>query len=255
MISITQDDILKSVGDFITYLLPGFPVVIGQVNRVPELLTPDFAVMWPLERSRIATNSTDEADVKGKGVIQGTTFSVTDIYLGAFEVGQQIFGNGVTTGTVIMIDLGIINGLQSYTVNHLQSVPWTIISGGQREDIQPTQITIQLDVHGPNSADNVQTISTLFWSDADYSASNIEALYCSDPHQLPFINGEMQVEERWTIDLVLQANPVVTTSQEYMDEAVVVSLPINPSGFSEFDVGGLLEDLELLDTLRMLDTL
>ena len=36
---------------------------------------------------------------------------------------------------------------------------------GTREDLQPVQVTIQIDVHGDLGADNVQLINTLFRSD------------------------------------------------------------------------------------------
>jgi hypothetical protein len=85
---------------------------------------------------------------------------------------------------------------------------------------QPTQVTIQIDVHGPASADNAQIITTLLRDDyacTVFAASgyDIAPLYASDPMQAPFFNGEQQVEWRWTIDAVLQANTVVTMPQDF----------------------------------------
>lgn len=89
-----------------------------------------------------------------------------------------------------------------------------------RTDIQPTRVTVQVDVHGPNSADNAQAITTLFRSDVavqTFSASGyaVSPLYCSDPRQIPFSDGEQQIEERWEIDAVMQVNPGVTTAQQF----------------------------------------
>jgi hypothetical protein len=85
---------------------------------------------------------------------------------------------------------------------------------------QPTQVTIQIDVHGPASADNAQIISTLLRDDYACqvfrsSGYDIAPLYASDPMQSPFFNGENQVEWRWAIDAVLQVNTIVTTPQEF----------------------------------------
>lgn len=91
---------------------------------------------------------------------------------------------------------------------------------------QSTQYDIQLDVHGPNSGDNIQVISTLFRDEYatsyfDQQAIDAQALYTSDPHQAPFVNAESQWESRWVITLSLQANIVVQVPQEFADSLVV----------------------------------
>jgi hypothetical protein len=91
---------------------------------------------------------------------------------------------------------------------------------GTRNDLQPTRVTIQLDIHGPNSADNTQIITTLFRSEvatAQFATSGFDVtpLYTSDPRQLPFFDGEQQYEDRWSVDAVMQANPIVTTAQDF----------------------------------------
>jgi hypothetical protein len=91
---------------------------------------------------------------------------------------------------------------------------------GTRADLQPTMVTVQLDVHGPNSADNSEVISTLFRSEVATSAFaasgyDIAPLYASDPRQLAFGNGEQQVEDRYVVDAVMQANMIVTTPQQF----------------------------------------
>jgi hypothetical protein len=88
-----------------------------------------------------------------------------------------------------------------------------------RTDVQPTRFTLQLDFHGTSAGDNAQVFTTLYRS--SYACSfyeqdttfpvDITPLYQSDPRQLPFINGEGQYEERWTIDAEMQVNPVITT--------------------------------------------
>jgi hypothetical protein len=89
-----------------------------------------------------------------------------------------------------------------------------------RTVMQPTQITVQIDVHGPASADNAQIITTLLRDDYAcqiFAASgyDIAPLYTSEPHQIPFFNGEQQVEFRWIIDAVLQTNTKITMPQDF----------------------------------------
>ena len=89
-----------------------------------------------------------------------------------------------------------------------------------RTDTQQTQITVQVDVHGPNSADNVTVVQSLFRAEPAatfFEATNggIDPLYTSDPRQLQFIDGEQQVEDRWSIDLVMQANIAITNAQDF----------------------------------------
>ncbi len=91
---------------------------------------------------------------------------------------------------------------------------------------QPTQADIQLDVHGPASADNAQIISTLFRDAiaADMLAPNVAPLFCADPKQVPFTNSEDQYEERWVVELSLQVNPVVSGMPQQSANTVEVDL-------------------------------
>lgn len=93
----------------------------------------------------------------------------------------------------------------------------------ERHALQPTQVTVQLDIHGPESSNTVQIISTLFRDDYGcdkFTASgyDVQPLHCSEPRQSPFLNEQQQIENRWTIDAVMQANPVVTTPQDFADD-------------------------------------
>lgn len=97
---------------------------------------------------------------------------------------------------------------------------------GITSSLQPTQLDVQIDVHGPLSADNVQIISTL-WRD-EYSTSYfdrgtvpMQALYASDPRQVAFIDAEDQYETRWIIDLSMQINATVTLPQDFADALYV----------------------------------
>lgn len=93
---------------------------------------------------------------------------------------------------------------------------------GARYDLMPAKVTVQIDVHGPSAADNVHVLQTLFRS--EYAVAlfktfrfDVTPLYTSDPRQVPFLNESRQIEERYSIDAVLQCNPVVTTGQDFAD--------------------------------------
>lgn len=88
--------------------------------------------------------------------------------------------------------------------------------------MQPTEVAIQLDVHGPNSTDNCQIISTLFRDGYGYDffaqqPADMAPLYTDDGRQMPFINGENQYEDRWVMNVYMQANIAVSTGQQFAD--------------------------------------
>lgn len=104
---------------------------------------------------------------------------------------------------------------------------------------QETEITVQVDVHGSNSADNAQMITTLFrddWACEAFATVGypVTPLYPGDARQMAFINGENQYENRWSVDVVLQANCAISTSAQYADtltaELIEVDATYPPGG-------------------------
>lgn len=101
-----------------------------------------------------------------------------------------------------------------------------------RTDMAPMKVTVQLDVYGPSSADNAQAIALLFRSDIAASAfassgADVTPLYAGEPRQAPFRDGEQQIEQRWTMDVVMQTNPAITSPQDFADAATteLVNIP------------------------------
>lgn len=82
---------------------------------------------------------------------------------------------------------------------------------------QGVQLTMQIDVYGPDSFDWASIITTL-WRD-DYGcqalAPNCQPLYTDDPRQVQLVDGEQQYEQRWLITAQLQYNPIVSTPQDF----------------------------------------
>jgi hypothetical protein len=206
-----------------TKMYTGIECVQAQDNRVPEPSVPDFVTMTPFMQTRLETNVDTYEDVSFTASISGSTMTVSAVAFGEIAVGQLVFGIGVSALTkVVALGTGT-GGVGTYTVAPSQTVPSRKMASGGQIFLQPTRITVQLDVHGPNSAENAQTISTLFRDDfavQAFAASGFDVtpLYVSDPRQLPFENENQQIENRWVIDAVMQANQIIRASQQFADE-------------------------------------
>lgn len=225
ILSPTQSEIQTVLRSFLLSILPaGVPVIAGQANRVPEPSSPDFVVMTPILRKRLETNTDIFADVSFTGSITDTTLDVTAVAFGTIAVGQTVFGEGVTDGTAITALGTGTGGIGTYTMNNSQTVASEKMASGTEAIRQPTQITMQLDVHGPNASDNAQTISTLFRDEratSFFAASgyDVAPFYADDPKQIPFVNGEDQYEFRYIVDAVMQANQTVSNlAQQFADQ-------------------------------------
>ena len=222
----------------LTSSVPGqtVPIIRGQVNRVPEPGQPDFIVLWPLMRDRLATNIDATTDSQVTGSIVDNVLDLAAVLLGSAIVGQPIYGLGVTSGCQIMRQLtGAPGGIGTYQTTPTAPVPMQTLYVGMQQSTQKTEVTIQADVHGPASADNATRISTLWRDEFGVNAFTANSalmapLYTSDPRQIAFDNAEQQVEERWSIDLCLQANITITTTMQFADHLAVSvrSVQANP---------------------------
>ena len=236
-LSITEAQIFTALGGVLT----GFgmvasdgsavPVIRGQVNRVPQPTSPDHVVMWPLMRTRLATNVDTVIDAHFTGSITANVLTVAALLTGSPAIGQKLYAHGITAGCTILTQItGSPGGVGTYTVSQTANVASTTIYCGSLFLEQDTEFTAQIDVHGPASADNIARISTI-WRDqacVDLFTANggfVCPLYHSDPRQLPFENAENQVEERWSIDLAMQVNPVITLPMQFAG-TLVAATPI-----------------------------
>ena len=233
-VSPTESDIYKALGGFLTGILPaGTPVIQAQINRVPEPFDKDFVEMTPRDRDRLSTNVDSDADTFLTGSIAGNTLTVTAVAFGTIVIGSELFGpvGTVRPGT-------LIQSLVSPGVYTLSGSPQTVALGplacGNKQALQPTKVMMQLDVHGPNSGDNAQIITTLFWD--EYAAitfaalnPNITPLYADDPKQLSFVNDQNQYENRWVVQVYLQLNATVVISQQYAGALAVGLINVDAS--------------------------
>lgn len=95
---------------------------------------------------------------------------------------------------------------------------------GQNNIARSTAVHFQLDIYGPSASDNAQVVSTLLrdaYGCTFLTAYNVQPLYCDDGRQMPLVNGEFQYENRWMVNAVLQANPVIATPAEFADDVVI----------------------------------
>jgi len=222
--SITQDAVNAALSSFLSAILPaGVTIVVGQVNRVasPE---GDYCVMWPLRRPRLSTNVDTPVDSKFTGSISAgvlTVSAVDPVLNGPIGIGSVIFGVNVADGTTVVAPAGTgTGGVGTYNVSPPQTVASGTLSAGVIEVEQSTEVVMQVDVHGPASADNVQTISTLFrdgYAVDQMAAAGVTPLYADDPRQAPFTTAAAQFEDRWMVDLHMQIDPTVAVPQEFFD--------------------------------------
>jgi len=238
-LAISQGDALTALRAFLTGVVaPTTAVVRAQVNRVPEPEGSDFVVMTPISQKRLETNETTYLDNILVGSIAGTTLTVSSVTRGSIQAGALLTDTvwptmNVAANTIVGAQLtGTPGGAGTYAVTPSQTLASETLYAGVRADLVATELVVQLDVHGPASADNVRVIDTLFRSEYGVDAFatsglEIRPLYADDARQVPFINAEQQYEDRWTIDVHMQANPVVRTPQLFADEIVVQTIEVD----------------------------
>jgi hypothetical protein len=94
---------------------------------------------------------------------------------------------------------------------------------------QGTKVKMQLDIYGPLSESWATIISTL-WRDGyavDAMKPTCAPLYTDEPFQGALVNGEEQYEDRWTVQAILQYNPVTTVAQESATAAEVNAINVD----------------------------
>lgn len=221
-ISSTDDTAFKALGQFLQSILPtGVGVFQTQINRVPESKSPDFVMMTIVNRTRLSTNIDTTADVAFTASIAATIMTVTAVAYGTLGVGNQVFGTGVADNTSIVAQVsGPSGGTGAYTITPTQTAVSQPMAAGLMGYMQPTRLSIQLDVHGPNSGANAQKISTLFRDDFAclfFAAHfpDFAPLLADDPKQLPFLNEQQQIETRYVIEAQMQANITITAPQQF----------------------------------------
>lgn len=229
-LSLTEVQTFTAMRGFLLSILASpVEVIRGQPNRVPEPKAADFVILTPFARERLETNIDTFIDSVFTGSISGTTLTVTAVGHGTIAVGQTLFSVNTAAGTTISALGTGTGGIGTYTVTPTQTVASQKMSTGRETLMTPTKVTVQCDFHGPLSADNAQTFAGLFrdsYAVEQFATSGFDVtpLYAGEPHQAPFLNGEQQIEYRWSVDAVVQCNPVLTVPQQFADQAKVTPI-------------------------------
>jgi hypothetical protein len=238
----TQSNILSSLRSFLLAVLPatgsdGLPisVILAQTNRVPEPAGADFAIMTPIRFERLETNVDSYQDAKFTGTIAGPLMTITNVFPGAAPIiiGSTIVGVGVTAGTTVTALGTGTGGLGTYTVSPGQNISSETLSAGGKTVQQAIKMTVQVDFHSANdtdAGDMAGTVSTLLRDEfgvqqfANQSPNyGVVPLYADDPRQMVFFNDQQQAEFRFIVEVLLQANIIVSVPQTFSD-AVALGL-------------------------------
>lgn len=227
-VSPTQDEVNTAVGNLIA-AVAAVEIAVSQVNRVPEPKSNDFVVLTPIARRRLVTNIDSLLDSRFTGAIAGTTLSASLVTLGPIQRGAPVFGSNVTVGTSVVAQInGTPGGAGDYEVSPAQTVSSQTMAAGTRSILESSEIDIQIDVHGPNSAENAQIISTV-WRDAyavDFLQGQNQAISsfeADDARQAPFMNDQAQIETRYVLTGRLQVNFTVSLIPQQFAEQLRVS--------------------------------
>ncbi len=210
-----------------TVMTSGIEVIQSQTNRVPEPKAPDFMLMTWLRDPRLSTNLDEDLDCVFQASIAGTVMTVSHVEDGTLRVGATVFGPGVAAGTTVR---GVgAPGL--YLIAPSQTVGASRLAAGAKSMTQSAAVAIQIDIHGPNSANFAAIVATAFrdeYATEAFAALNpaISPLYADDPRQLPFHNAEQQIEDRFVIEANLQVNFTIVVPQQFADELAITSVPV-----------------------------
>jgi hypothetical protein len=231
----TNSQILASLRNFLLAVLPttgsdGLPVqvIVGQTNRVPQVTSVDFVIITPIRFERIETNVDSYQDCRFTGSIAAAVLTVSAVQIGTVQPGATLSSNLVTAGTTIVSQLtGTPGGAGTYQVSQSQTVVSSTISAGGQTLQQALRVTVQLDFHSANdtdAGDMASIVSTCLRDGfgvqqfANQSPNyGVVPLYADDARQAPFLDEASQVEFRWVVECVLQANVLVVLPQTYAD--------------------------------------
>jgi hypothetical protein len=232
LVNLGDGEVLSALRSVLLYLLPsGVDVIRAYGNRVPEPVALDYCVLSPLRRERLSTNRDTDLDLRLLGGIAGDTLTVE--FGAPLLANYLLFGLAVAPLTVIT---AVLETPGTYTVSPPQTVPpGSRIYAGRHTMLQPADCVYQCDVHGPNSSANAMIIQTTLRDERGCQLFTevsgpleIQPLYADDPRMVPFPNAEAQWEDRWVVDLHIQANVIVSLGQEFADEVIINLIPVDP---------------------------
>jgi hypothetical protein len=114
---------------------------------------------------------------------------------------------------------------------------WPISSDPATETIEEgVEIAVQIDCYSPQGQ---YTVGAEDWANLlsatlrdEYGctalAPTLQPLYADEARQMPYVAGEDQYEERWSLDAHFQFNPVTTVPQQFADvlDLTLIDVPV-----------------------------
>lgn len=115
---------------------------------------------------------------------------------------------------------------------------WDLTQGGNPTSIateQGTQLRMQLDLYGASAGDWAVVMCTLLRSEYactalagdDPTNPIVVPLYANDEFLAPLDDSEAQYESRWTVEAILQYNPVTTVPMQFADTLTVTLINVD----------------------------
>ena len=155
-------------------------------------------------------------------VVRGQLNRVPEPAAGVFVVMTQISSERLATNTNTYSDLYSSGGASTLSV------------------LYPVKVTMQLDFHSVqddsdalyNAADCMRTVAAIFRSEYGVnlfqaSGYDVTPLHVTDRGQVPYLNAEQQVEERWMLEAELQCNPVIVLPQQFAAALAVNTISVD----------------------------
>ena len=98
-----------------------------------------------------------------------------------------------------------------------------------QQNITSTEISIQIDIYGPDSADIAQQFEILFrdYIATDFFPKNIAPLYCENFRQIALQDTEKQYNQRWTTTAKFNILPETITKIEFIHNISTYLFPLN----------------------------
>jgi hypothetical protein len=231
-----QDAIFLALWNFLTSILPAGNAVFtgsiaGSVLTVTDVTEGTIAVNDVVLGDRVKAQTIVIPGGTGSGGVGTYNLSQTS----SVPVASQILSTGVEIiqSQVDFVPEPKVQDFVKMTpmrfprlATNLEAFTQLSAANNQKTVTQEAECVIQLDVHGPNSANFAQIISTLTRSEDAVDFFNLQnsaitPLYADDPRQMPFNNSEQGYENRYVIEFHLQVNQTITAAQQFADQAAV----------------------------------
>lgn len=125
------------------------------------------------------------------------------------------------TGPHIEMTVLFFNRVTTNQVTYSDLTPTT----GTENTQQSIKLTVQIDCYGPLSQDWAVMLTTLLRDSygCDALAPVATPLHADDPKMIALVDSEMQYEQRWMVEAVLQYNPVIQTPMQFADTVTVTT--------------------------------